>query len=811
MALESGARLGPYEIQSLLGAGGMGEVYRGRDTRLGREVALKVISAARVQDPALRGRFELEARAASSLNHPSIVTIYDVGETDGVSWIAMEWVDGHTLREALAGGPLSLREALPIAARVADGLAAAHAKGIVHRDLKPENVMVTADGHAKILDFGLARLGAGEQTPGADSQVQTLEQRDGLTRAGTILGTVGYMSPEQAAGRTVTSSSDQFSFGLILYEMLSGRRAFALPTAVETLAAIIRDQPPPLASVRPGLPAALLRVVATCLEKAPERRFASTRDLAFALASIATTSAVDAAAYPASAPTGATAVLTPTPARRARPFARTAVVAAALAVLALAVGVRAWLRLQRTTPVESLAILPFENAGKDPDADYLSDGLTESLIDRMSRIPSLRVMARSTVFRLRGAPDAREAGRRLGVGAVVTGSVARRGERIAISAELVDVSTGARLWGGRFDRPFAELLRVQDSLATEIADGLRLTLSGEQRQILARHGTESAEAYELVLKARALLARENKEDDLEARRLAVQALEVDPAFLDARLTVVATYARAATNGWAPPAEAWRLAAAEIEKARTLAPGDARVRCALANRRFLLDWDWAAAEKEFRELEGDATLLLGETFRAICMFYWARGETQRGIALLERALRADPANLESRIMLADFLSHAGRLDEAASRYETIAAAEPAEAAPLLGLAELRRLRGDVPGAVEALRRAYERTGDDAGAKALALVRSESQYDAVEVAEARARLEEALADARRQYVSPLELARLWARVGDKAKALESLDAALAERSPGLVFLKAERAWDPVRADPRFAAVVRSVGIP
>ena len=266
----------------------------------------------------LRGRFELEARAASSLNHPSIVTIYDVGETDGVSWIAMEWVDGHTLREALAGGPLSLREALPIAARVADGLAAAHAKGIVHRDLKPENVMVTADGHAKILDFGLARLGAGEQTPGADSQVQTLEQRDGLTRAGTILGTVGYMSPEQAAGRTVTSSSDQFSFGLILYEMLSGRRAFALPTAVETLAAIIRDQPPPLASVRPGLPAALLRVVATCLEKAPERRFASTRDLALALASIATTSAVDAAAYPASAPTGATAVLTPTPARRAR-------------------------------------------------------------------------------------------------------------------------------------------------------------------------------------------------------------------------------------------------------------------------------------------------------------------------------------------------------------------------------------------------------------------------------------------------------------------------------------------------------------
>ena len=285
---------------------------------------------------------------------------------------------------------------------------------------------------------------------------------------------------------------------------------------------------------------------------------------------------------------------------------------------------------------------------------------------------SLRVMARSTIFRFKGASDPREAGRKLGVGAVLAGSVARRGDRISISAELVDVSTGARLWGDRFERPFAALMQVQDSLAAEIADGLRLSLSGEQRQDLARHGTDSAEAYALGLKARHLLARESVDDDLEARRLAVQALEVDPAFLDARLTVVATYARAATNGWAPPAEAWRAADVEIEKARALAPRDVRVRCAAANRRFLVDWDWVGAGEEFAAIEADPTLLQGEPFRALCMYRWARGQTERGIALLERALHVDPGNLESRIMLADFLSHAGRLDEAASRYETIAA-------------------------------------------------------------------------------------------------------------------------------------------
>jgi serine/threonine protein kinase len=291
MPLQSGDRLGPYEILALLGVGGMGEVYRGRDTRLGRDVALKVVSPTLVVDASLRRRFEVEARAASALNHPSIVTVYDVGESNGVSWIAMEWVEGRTLREVVSGGPLPVREAVSIARQVAEGLAAAHAKGVVHRDLKPENVMLAADGRSKILDFGLARQTLGEALEGPTSQVDTLAAPSGgAAREGTILGTVGYMSPEQAAGRPADFRSDQFALGVIVYEMLTGRRAFARPTAVETLSAVIREEPTPLSSLRGGIPRRLEEAIATCLAKRAEDRFASTRDLVAALESAATAS-----------------------------------------------------------------------------------------------------------------------------------------------------------------------------------------------------------------------------------------------------------------------------------------------------------------------------------------------------------------------------------------------------------------------------------------------------------------------------------------------------------------------------------------
>jgi serine/threonine-protein kinase len=809
MLLKAGDRLGPYEIKALLGAGGMGEVYRGRDARLGRDVALKVIAPRLVADPAARRRFELEARAASALNHPAIVTVYDVGETDGVSWIAMEWVEGRTLKEELAGPALPLGVALKVARQVAEGLAAAHAKGIVHRDLKPANVMLAEDGRAKILDFGLARHTQGAGLEGDTSGLDTLAAPAGeATREGAILGTVGYMSPEQAAGRPADFRSDHFSFGVVVYEMLTGRRAFAGPTAVETLSAILRDEPVPLRALRPDVPPPLERAVATCLAKRPEDRFASTRELAAALDALAT-----AASGTSQTLDERTATSLDAPQHAARTTSgwlrRGAALGIGVAVL-LATAVVLRQRVSRT-PIDSVAVLPFTSAGQDEGAGELGDGVAESLIDQLSRVPSLRVMARATVFRFKGSADPLDVGRRLRVGAIVTGTVSRRGETLAVSAELVETATGARLWGERYERPFVDLLSVQDSIAAEIAGGLRLRLSGEERRDLVRHGTENLEAHELYLKGRRLLAFGTEEDDLEARRLFRAALERDADYVEARLGLASTYARGTGAGYARPADAWPRAEEELRKVLARDPGNVLARAGLAGRRFLYDWDWAGVEQEFRELSRDPRLLLGTQFHPVATYFTARGWSEEAVALVERALRVDPENLATRIMLADRLLNAGRLEDAIALYREIAGAEPSDPRPHLGLAAAHRRRGDIRGALASLRTAYELSGEEAGVLALEGARTEQDYENAEAAVARAGLQALEALAQERYVSPFDLARLQARVGEKEKAFASLEAAFAERSVGLVMLRADPAWDRIRGDPRFAALVRRVGIP
>jgi TolB-like protein/tRNA A-37 threonylcarbamoyl transferase component Bud32/Tfp pilus assembly protein PilF len=789
----------------------MGEVYRGRDTRLGRDVALKVISPKRLGDDDLRRRFELEARAASVLNHPSIVTIYDVGDTDGVAWIAMEWVEGRTLRQALleADSALPLSDALTIARQIAEGLAAAHAKGIVHRDLKPENVMLALDGRSKILDFGLARQSVVESLEGAGSGVETLAGfPSAQTFEGTVLGTVGYMSPEQASGRPVDFRSDQFALGLIVYEMVTGRRAFSRPTAVETLAAVIREEPAPLASLRTDVPRALEALIARCLAKRPEDRFASTRELAAALESLGQGLASGSFAATAIAVAPPSATL-PSVARRQRP--RTAALVLG-AVLALVLAAAIWMRVHAPkSAIDSLAVLPFANASKDPEAAYLSDGITESLINQMSRLPSLKVMARATVFRFKDAADPQEAGKKLGVGAVLTGNVSRRGDRLLISAELMEIGTGARLWGEKYDRPFADLLRVQDSIASEISDALRLRLSTQQKSTLGGHGTENPQAYELSLKARFFLMKDTEEGDLEARRLYLQAVETDPKFADARVGAATTYNRSAVGGYARPAEAWPRAEEEVRKALDLDPGNLLARCVLAHRHFFYDWDWTRTEREYRELANDSRLFLGELWRPIGLFHWARGRTDEAVALMEKALQIDPGDLVSKIMMGNFLAQAGRLDDAIGYYKAVGEAEPSDPRPLFGLAEVLKRRGDVKGAIDARRKAYERSGEEDGATALATAKTEKDYENAEIAVARFRLGELEALSKERYVSPLDLARLQAQVGEREKAFASLEAAFAERSAGLVFLKVEQAWDRVRDDVRFAALVRRIGIP
>src|SRR5512143_311656 len=668
MPLSEGSKIGPYEVVARLGAGGMGEVWRGRDPRLGRDVALKVLPDEMVRDADRVTRFRAEARAASALNHPNIVVVYDIGEDGGRAYLAMELLEGTSLRQLLDGGPPPLSKALQIASQIAEGLAAAHARGIVHRDLKPENVMLTTDGVVKILDFGLAKASPLAASRGDDEPTMSATP---VTSAGTLLGTVGYMSPEQASGNVVDFRSDQFSFGTILYELVTGRRAWKKATPAETLVAIMREDPAPTSCGDEIVPAAVRRVVERSLAKEPQDRYASTRDLAGDVrylvdhfSEIQATSAVRPA------------LVRPSGGRRrlAVPVVLGVLGLAAIVTLGAVLGIR--LRPGHAA-IESLAVLPFENGTRDPDSEYLSDGITESLIDQMSRLPALKVMARATVFHFKGSTDPQEAGRKLGVGAVLMGRISRREGRLSISAELVEVATGARLWGEKYDRPFADLLRVQDEIASVISDGLRLRLTEPERIARGRHGTENPEAYELYLKARYFFYKDTEEAYLEARRLFNQAVEKDPKFAEAHLGASETFGVMAEEGYVPPAEGCARQHEGGHKALALSPGLPQARFVLADNRFFCDWDFDGAEREFRELFAEPTGLGTLDFRAYALLLWARGRTEEALAIMERARRVDPGNLAFTITTADYLEKAGKLEEAAALYRSAVVAEPSD--------------------------------------------------------------------------------------------------------------------------------------
>jgi serine/threonine-protein kinase len=383
-----------------------------------------------------------------------------------------------------------------------------------------------------------------------------------------------------------------------------------------------------------------------------------------------------------------------------------------------------------------------------------------------------------------------------------------------ISAELVQTSSGQRLWGESYDRPAADLMLVQDSIAANVADRLRLPLSTEEKLALRRHGTDNPSAYELFLKARPWLALDTEEGDLEARRLFQQAAAADSRFTAPHVGIAIIHSRAAVNGYEPPAEAWARVDEAVAKALELEPGDLSAICQQINRRFYSEWDFASIEQEYQRVRQDPKLARGRLFEptfAIVLFSWARGDAEDAVALLERALEDDPASIETRTMMADLLVQAGRLDAAIAQYRTLVAEDPGEARAWFGLAGALRRRGELSAAIDALRKAFELSGETEGAEALVSARTDDDYERAEVAVARSRLADLQTLAQERYVSPLNIARLHAQVGDRESAFATLEAAFAERSPGLVFLKVDGAWDRIRDDPRFAALVRRVGIP
>jgi serine/threonine protein kinase len=783
-------QIGGYRIVTLIGCGGMGEVYRARDVRLERDVAVKVMAEALGGDPAYLRRFEEEARSASGLNHPNIVTIYGVGEQQGIAYIAMELVHGRTLRDMLAEGAMALPLAFDLSVQLAEALAAAHAAGIVHRDLKPDNVMVTTDGLLKVLDFGIARrdraLPSGVPT-GTPCEMQT-----GVTSDGAILGTAGYMSPEQAAGRAADRASDQFSFAAILYELLTGRRAFERHTALDTIAAIINEEPTPVEQLNASVPLPFRRILLRAFGKDPASRYPNTRELAAEL-------------------------------RRARDdwnraqagglTRRQAIgigVAATVAVLSGAVG---WTLHSRDTNIRSIAVLPFVNGTQDEQTEYLCDGITEGLIHRLS-IPSLKIMARSTVFNFKGqAIDPVKVGRQLNVDAVVTGSVRQGSTGLHITAELVEVASGARLWGRTFDRGAADAVVIQQELVRAIVeDGVRVQLSAADQRRLARQGTSDPVAYDLYLRALHFFRRDTEAGYLSAQDLLHRAVAKDPTFADGYAVLAGTYAVLAIDGYMRPNQAWAETISNSQRALALDREQPEAHAELASSLFFFNWDWESAEREWeaaRQARGqfEPDFLIGYALEQ-----WATGHPQRALDLARQARAIDPLGPMWALRQADFLLANQNVTEAAAIYDTLTHEAPSDPRAYFGLAEVRRRQGRYDQAIASQSAGHAAAGNPALRQLLATARGEDGFRRVERVTAQLQLDELRARAAEGgYVSPLDFARTYAQLGDKTRAFSYFPAAFDDRASGLVFLNVDRVWDGCRDDPVFRAAVRRVRLP
>jgi serine/threonine protein kinase/tetratricopeptide (TPR) repeat protein len=768
----TGRRIAGYDVTALIGAGGMGEVYRARDGRLGREVAFKVLEPTIAADPDYRRRFEHEAQSASALNHPNIVTIYTVAEEDEVTFITMELVQGETLRHLMAA-PLSVQTVLDLSVQLAAALSAAHALGIVHRDLKPENVMVTADGLVKVLDFGLAK-------------------REGVqTDHGTTVGTLAYMSPEQALGQPVGPASDQFALGAIVYEMLTRQHAFERESRIETLEAIVSAEPPPIHKLNARAPAALRQIVARCLSKRPDGRYPNTRDLELALRN-------------------AREEIARQPTRRQLLWIGAGAAATAIA------GSATWM----LWPPHSLAVLPFANAANNDAAEYLCTGLTQTLIARMNHLP-LAVKSFSLVSHFARSPsDPRAIGRQLGVENVVTGSVAVEGTHLLVTAALIDVATGAQLWTQRYDQLTASFFKLWDDLATAIVDdGLHLRLTRDERRELLSRPTDNVEAFDLFLRGGQLQFGYSEEDFIAARPFLKAAIEKDGRFAEAWLMLAANYSICVLENYMAPSDAWPHVDDCLAHAKALKIGLANLNVVAAQKIFFSDWDWAGADRAWQIAESvpDRELQPGYLV-SHALAAWALRDVRQALALIRRARLVDPLSPMLLLHESSYLLYGGDADEAASRCLSVIDTHPSpgdEAAAYFMLAEVRRKQGRFAEAIAARRKAHalrDDSDDDLDA-ALSSAVGKDGYLQIERT-AVERLELRTLERRRtlgEYASPTDFARAFAQLGENDQAFEYLNQALHEHSPGLVFLNVDRAWEAIRSDPRFAGVVKQVRLP
>ena len=783
MPLPVGTRLGPYEVIAPIGAGGMGEVYRARDSRLNREVAIKVLPEHLAKDPDALLRFQREAMAVAALAHPNILVLYDVGSEQEVQYAVTELLEGETLRERLSRGPIAWRKVAEVGSAIAEGLAAAHSKGIVHQDIKPANIFLTSDRRVKILDFGLAQI--------RSAPSQKTDDTATVTHASpVVMGTIGYMSPEQVRGEKADAASDIFSLGCVLYEMVTGRRAFTGKSATDTMAAILKDEPPAVADSGNSSSPDLDRVIERCLAKNPAQRFHSAHDLAFALRSLSSSTG-EQRPVPAPVPIGRV---------------RIAAAIAALVLILAATGFYFW-RSRATRNIDSLAVLPFVNASGSADADWLSDGITDSLIDTLSGLPNLKVMSRSAVFRYKGKEaDPRTAGRELGVRAVLVGRITQRGDSLSVNAELVNTDDNSELWGDLYNRKLVDVLAVQQDIVAQISGKLRAKLSDAQKTDMARGRTENPEAYQLYLKGRYYASKFDTENLKKGYGYFQQAVALDPNYALA-YDGLAYYYELVEDLYFPIDDVMPKAETAARKALEIDDRIAESHVEMGSVLTFYDFDWAGAEREFKR-----AIELNPNYAPAHEYYsWyliAVGRATEAVAESRRAEELDPLSAEISSFTGWWLYLARRYDEAAAQLHKCLDLDPeyAMCQELLGrtyveqgrfsdalAAEAKALKID-PGRIWA-------AADSARAHALSGRQAEAQRG----------LDDLLALSKRSQVPKYSLATVYAALGDKSRALDMLEQAYAERSFFFDFLKSDPEMDSLRSEPRFQELVRRMNFP